>query len=392
MAYGLLSTGFVEKPLSAILDEVAAAQRASSALGADWDTSAESPGGQINAAFGAQLASAWEAIGLVYRSRVPSGASFAGLDAVCSLTGTTRRAAQKGTVTLRLSVAAGRTIPVGSIAHVDGQPENRWITTEAAVNSGGSTANVDVDAIAENAGAYVANNGTITVIATPVTGWLSVTNPAAADAGSAAEQDPALRVRRVDELAGGGTSPPDAIRARVSEVSGVSSVVVELNTSDAYDALRDLAGHSVRVVVQGGTDAAVAAAIWAAVAAGIETQGTTSVIVTDLGGFPRRVRFSRPSDVDAYMTVRVSYSDALYAGDAALKVALVAITTAQLAGRPIRMSAGITAALDVAGVTDCTEVKLGRASGSQTAANLAAGPTEVLRLATGRVTIVRVAG
>jgi uncharacterized phage protein gp47/JayE len=173
MAYGLLSTGFVEKPLSAILEEVATAQRASPALGSDWDTSAESPGGQINAAFGAQLASAWEAIGFVYRSRVPGGASFAGLDALCGITGTEREPARKGTVTLTVLLDAGIALPAGSIAHVAGQPGNRWVTLAAATNGGGSPANVDVDAEAEIAGFYIANAGTITGIATPFTGWSS---------------------------------------------------------------------------------------------------------------------------------------------------------------------------------------------------------------------------
>lgn len=390
MAYGLLSTGFVEKPLSVILEEVATAQRASPALGSDWDTSAESPGGQINAAFGAQLASAWEAIGLVYRSRVPGGASFAGLDALCGITGTEREPARKGTVTLTVLLGAGVTLPAGSIAHVTGQPGNRWVTLASATNSGGSPANVDVDAEAEVAGFYVANAGTITGIATPVTGWSAVTNIADADTGSAAEQDPALRVRRDDELVSGGTSPPDAIRARVRDVTGVSSVVVELNTSDAYDAIRDLAGHSVRCVVQGGTDGAVAAAIWNACAAGIETQGSLSVIITDDGGFPRVVRFSRPSNVNAYATVRVIYDAATYAGDAALKAAIAAITSGQLASAPIRMSSVITAALAVAGVTDPTSVLLGRSAGAQYASNLSAGPFEVLKLDAARITITRV--
>lgn len=390
MPYGLLPTGFVEKPLATILDEVAAAQRASPALGADWDTSAESPGGQINAAIGAQLASAWEAIGVVYRSRDPRNASFAGLDAVCALTGTARRSASKGTVTLTVNLNAGRTLPAGSIAYVAGQTSNRWVTLAAATNSGGSAANVTVDAEAELAGYYTANAGTVTGIATPVVGWNSVTNSADAEPGDAAEQDPALRVRREDELTSIGTSPPDAIRARIAEVTGVSSVVVELNTSDAYDPVRQLAGHSVRCVVQGGTDAAVASAIWNAVAAGIETQGSLSAIVTDDGGFPRAVRFSRPTTADAYATVRVIYADATYAGDDALKTALANITTGQLAGNPIRMSAAIAAGLAVAGVTDVTQVLLGRSSGAVYASNLSAAPAEVLKLATGRITIVRV--
>ena len=278
MPYGLLSTGFVEKPLAVILDEVAAAQRALPALGADWDTSAESPGGQINAAIGAQLASAWEAIGVVYRSRDARAASFAGLDAVCSLTGTTRTAATKGTVTLTVNLNAGVTLPAGSIAHVAGQPTNRWVTTASATNSGGSAANVTVNAEAELAGFYAANASTITGIATPVTGWLSVTNASDAAPGAPAEGDPALRARREAELTAGGSSPVDAVRAALVAVSGVSKVTVTENATNRT--VNRVPAKSLWCIVQGGTDAAVAKALWTAKAGGIGTHGNTTVTVT----------------------------------------------------------------------------------------------------------------
>jgi uncharacterized phage protein gp47/JayE len=389
---GLEATGWVSKSAADFAADIEAELRASSAFGPDVDTSGESLLGQLIGVFATRMAEVHEAAGVVYNSRDPRGASFAGLDAVASLTGTTRRAATKGTVTLAVNLNAGVTLPVGSIAHVDGQPSNRWVTTAAATNSGGGAADVAVAAEAETAGAFTANASTITSIATPRTGWNSVTNSADAAPGSAAESDVALRARRERELTAGGTSPLDSIRAALAAVSGVSSVSVDENTSDAYDFARDLPGHSVRAVVQGGTDAAVARALWAARAAGIETQGSTSVIITDAGGFPRSVKLTRPTNVNAYATVRVVYDAATYPGDDTLKAALANITTGQLAGAPIRTSTLITAALAVAGVTDCTAALLGRSSGAVYAANLTAAPAEVLKLAAGRITIVRVFG
>lgn len=387
---GLEATGWVAKSADEFRADIEAELRASSAFGPDVDTSGESLLGQLIGVFATRLAEVHEAAGVVFNSRDPAGASFAGLDSVCALTGTTRRAVTKGTVTLTVNLNAGVTLPLGVVAHVSGQPSNRWVTTEAVTNSGGSAADVTVSAEAEAAGAYVANAGTITAIATPRTGWNSVTNAADAAAGSAAESDVALRARRARELTAGGTSPVDAIRAALSEVSGVSSVSVDTNTSDVYDAARALAGHSVRAVVQGGTDAAVAAALWAAVAGGIATQGSTSVTITDAGGFSRTVRFQRPTSVNAYATVCVIYDASTYAGDDALKVAVANVTTGQLAGAPIRASAIIGAALGVTGVTDCTVVLLGRLDVAQYAANLHAAPSEVLKLSSARVTVTRV--
>ena len=392
MTYGLTAEGFVEKTGPQILADLAAAQRASPALGADWDaTSAESPEGQINGVFTAALASAWEAIGLVYRSRTSEGASFAGLDALAGLTGTTRRAATYGTVTLTLSVGAGRTIPAGSVAYVVGQPSNRWATLADAVNSTGSTANVTVNALAEAAGVYTANAGTLRGIATPVTGWLSVTNASDAVPGAPAEGDPVLRVRRRAELFAQGESVIDAVRRRLVAVTGVATVTVDENDTDEDLRYRGgLPPHSLEAIVQGGTDTAVAAALWASKAGGIRTYGSTSGTATDAGGAVRTVRWTRPALVEAYAEVSVEIDPAIYAGADVLKAAVAAVTTGQLAGAPIRRSNIIAAAKAVVGVIDCTRVRLGLSSGSVFEANLPASAREILKLAAARVAVVTV--
>ena len=388
---GLGPTGFVPKTAVEILDDLAAAQRASPSLGADWDTSAESPEGQLNGIFANALASAWEGVEVVYNSRVSSGASFAGLDALSGITGTTREAASKGTVTLTLSVGAGRTIPSGSVASVDGQPTNRWVTLDDAVNSTGSTANVDVNAEAETAGVYTANAGTIETIATPVTGWLGVTNAADADAGHDVETDPELRVRRVDELYAQGSSVT-AIRAALLAVTGVSVVtVVENDTDEDLRYAGGLPPHSIEAVVQGGLDADVAAAVWASKAGGIRSYGSDSETVIDEDGKARTVYFTRPSEVDAYAQVTIEFNPATYAGASALATAVADVTSGQLAGAPIRRSDITAAVRAVAGVIDCTEVKLGLSAVTVFAANLLSDSDEVLKLAIARVEILGVA-
>lgn len=392
--YGLTAAGFVLKPASVIDAEIADAQRASPALGADWDTSAESPSGQLNASIATKLAELWELAAVLYNACDPRNASFAALDAVCSLTGTVRSPATKGTATLTLRVAAGRTIPAGSIASVINQPTNRWVTLTAAVNASGSDADVIVTAEAEAAGALVANAGTITVIATPVVGWLSVTNAADAATGSESERDPALRVRREKELGALGTSPVDAIRAALRRVSGVS--VAEIAENDADVIVDGMPPHSIEAVVQGGTDAAVALALWRAKAGGIQLYTSvrdedgnpiTSVTIADAGGFSRVIVFTRPVTVSIYARIVVLLSDR-YAGDIALAAAVANVTAGQGAGATVRKSSIITAALAVAGVIDCTAVLLGRTVGSRADTNLIADPREVLKLSAERVEIV----
>lgn len=398
MPYGLLTTGFVEKPLATIMDELAAAQRASPALGDDWDTSAESPTGQLNGTFAAQLASAWEAVGVVYRSRDPRFGSFAGLDAVCSLTGTTRRPASKGTVTLSVTLNAGVTLPAGSIAHVAGQPTNRWVTLTSVANGGGSPATVTVNAEAEIAGVQTANAGTITAIATPRTGWTGVANNYDADPGRAGERDAALRVRRVAELTADGGPQVDSIRAALLAVTGVAMAeVVENDTDDDRRPWGGLPPHSVEAIVQGGTDADVALALWRAKGGGIRAWGTTTASVTSASGSTRSVSFTRPANANVYACVQASWDDGVFPGGTAIEDAVAAVTAAQLAGAPVKRSDVFAAVRAVAGVTDCAEVLLARtvvnsvsaAARAAHAFNLTALPREALKLAAGRVAVVR---
>lgn len=388
MSYGLTATGFSRKSLAVIKSEIETELRASPAFGSDVDTSAESVLGQIVGVTSAKLAELWELAEASYNARNPRAASYSALDVVCGLTGITRLPATKGTVTLRLNVAAGQTIPAGSIARVAGQPDNRWVTTYAAINAGGSAANVDVAAVAHTAGRYLANAGTITEIAVPVSGWNSVTNPSDAEPGRDLESDTALRVRRARVIRAGGSSPLDAIRAALFAVDGVQHVNVFENSSDSTVA--DMAPHSVLAIVTGGDDQAVGEALWNAIAGGIAMNGNTTVSVVADSNFSQAVKFSRPTTVNVYVKVTIERDTATYGGDDALKTAITDVGDALLAGDNVRIAAITRAVMGVAGVADVTEVLLGRASGaSRVAANLMIALTERADLDSSRIEIVQ---
>jgi uncharacterized phage protein gp47/JayE len=386
--YGLTSTGFVVKPAEVIRAEIEADQRAAPALGADWDTSSEGPPGQLNGVVITKLAELWELAGVVYRARVPSGATFQGLEDTCAITGTTRRAATAGTVTLSVTLNAGTTLAAGAVARVPTAPSNRWVTLTTVTNSGGSPAWFDVKAAAETAGAIPANAHTITEIATPVAGWTAVDNALDAEPGTAADTDAQLRTRRNDELQAAGNAPLDALRTAVARVAAVVRVQAFHNTSNITDPT-GLPAHAIELLVQGGAAADIAAAIWSAVAGGIATYGNTSATVLDAGGTTRTVRFSRPTTVPIYAEVRLVVDPATYAGDTALKAAVAAVTAAQLAGAPIRWSAVVVAAAAVAGVVAVEGVRLGRSTGTLAQGDLFVSARELAALDTSRVTVVR---
>lgn len=348
---GLEATGWVPKTVAEIRDEIETSLRA--ALGDDLDTSAESVVGQIVAVVATREAQLWELVGAVYNARVPAGGSGAALEAACELApGIERAAATKGTVTLSVTLNAGVTLPAGSVASVAGEPSNRWVTTASATNSSGSPATVSVAAEAETAGRYVANASTISTIATPVTGWTAVTNAADAVPGSEVETDAQLRVRREQRLQRAGSSPLGAIEAQVAEVDGVTQVVAWENATDYVDSAGRPA-HSVEVMVLGGDDEDIARAIWAAKAGGIATYGTESAVTfTDDRGVTRSVLFSRPTDLDAYVTVVVVVDPATFAGETALTEALATAMEDLRAGEVARNAVMVAALLDVTGVRD----------------------------------------
>lgn len=348
---GLTSTGWVPKTATELRTELEAAIRAE--LGDDVDVSAESVFGPLIAVCATKLAELWELSGAIYAARTPTGASGVALDAVGAICpGLSRRAATKGTVTLTVSLNNGVTVPAGSRAHVSGEPSNAWVTTEDVTNTSGSPSTLTVAAEALDAGRTPANAGAITVIATPVTGWTAVTNAADAVPGAPAQNDAAYRLSREQSLARNASSPVNAIAAQVLEVEGVTQCVVWENAT-AYTDADGRPPHSVEALVLGGDDEDVARAVFAAKAGGIQAYGTGSpVSFTDENGIARSVRFSRPTDLDAYATLILVVDPATYAGDTAAKSALAAAMEGLLAGEVARNSDGVVALRAVTGVID----------------------------------------
>jgi uncharacterized phage protein gp47/JayE len=66
---------------------------------------------------------------------------------------------------------------------------------------------------------------------------------------------------------------------------------------------------SFESVVQGGTDAAIGATIWATKPAGIETFGNTSVTIQDSNNVDRTLNFSRPTAIPVTFIVNISTYD-----------------------------------------------------------------------------------
>jgi uncharacterized phage protein gp47/JayE len=166
--YGLQPTGFIPKTVQDVIDEMNEGLRA--LYGPSVNVSSASVFGQYNGILGDKIAELWELGESIHRAIHPDFALNEALDNICALTGVTRLAQTKSTVTLLLNLDAGVTVPAGSIVSVS-TTGARFVTLAAATNSGTGPAAISVAAESENYGPVNGYAHTIDQIDTPVSGW-----------------------------------------------------------------------------------------------------------------------------------------------------------------------------------------------------------------------------
>lgn len=236
----------------------------------------------------------------VYNARNPNWASGAALDALLPLAGIRRNAATYSKVSLGLTGLAGSTLAAGMLIR-DAQGYS-WRTDAPVTFGSGGTATVD--ATCTEAGAILASAGTITIIETPTATWYTATNAADAIPGLDVETDASVRVRRSASVSLSGRSTIESLHAALINLDGVEHVSVLENTTDSTDE-NGLPAHSICALVSGGESSDIAATIFRKKAPGIGTYGSSAVTHRDEYGRNNVVRFSRPNEVTATITISV---------------------------------------------------------------------------------------
>lgn len=205
-------------------------------------------------------------------------------------------------------------------------------TTADAIVDGGVTwlylgeglGTVDVAMAALDTGPIVAVSDDLTVIMSPASGWNSARNVLDAKPGRNVASDQELRLLAQAELQGSGGTTRDATRAQLLKLTGVISVTIFTNRTDAVDG-NGLPPHSFECLVRGGVDQEIVDMIASNQPDGIQTFGGTSGTHTDSEGTDETINFSRPSDVNLYVDITFSYVAKNYPldGDAGIKLAVV---------------------------------------------------------------------
>lgn len=438
MAYGLLPAGFFPKPLEVVDEELNDAVRAQTGV---------TPVGRLKKILGIvanALAELWEQAETIYAAGDPDAALESALEQLCALTGTVREAAAPSTVTLTLTGDDATLVPSGSRAATSTTEMEfetlddatlvavpAWVTATAyaeddqvtrggyvwqAYNAGTSdtgptgdggtssdgditwiwlgsgTASVDVASASVVLDAVVAESGDITSIVTAVSGWSGVVNLLDADLGKLVETDESLRIRRETELSAAGGPTPDAIRAALLDLEDVTSATVFYNDTDAE--VDGMPPHSVEALVRGGDNQVIFDCLLANVAAGILTHGGVDGTAVDSEGTSHAISFSRPTEIDIYVEISVTYDATLWPvdGEDQIAAAIVAWGDARNTGADAVASAISAQAFSIPGVFDVTDVDIGTAPAPTLGTTIAISARELAVYDTSRVSVTATPG
>jgi uncharacterized phage protein gp47/JayE len=242
MSYPVDDTGFTAPTARELLEDFREAFEDEAGFAPDWDR--DTFFGALSVALSTNLGDLSEAVQLLADSRSINNASGVILDDLCSLVGVYRQEATASTVDLDLGGASGTFVPAGKV--VEDDEGVRWTLDEDATLPA-----TGVRAIAQETGPITAPAGTPWSIATPVSGWDSVDNPADAVVGQSRESDAELLRRRARALQIGTTGTIAGIRVAVEQLDFVDQALVVDNPSATQTTVEGilLDPHSYAVIV-----------------------------------------------------------------------------------------------------------------------------------------------
>lgn len=280
-----------------------------------WNLDPSTPDG-LKLAHDAEVFSALdETLQQAYNSKDPNKASGVDLDVIASLTGTSRSEGTASTVTgFVLSGVASplTTVPAGTIFE-SVTTGSRWtLDQEWTLDSSGQAV---VDITCTEIGPIEADAGTITRIITTVPGLTSCNNPLPATPGTGIESDSSLRVKRATAVGRPGNNQIDSMLGELYAVDGTRRVKVYENDTNTTDS-NGLPPHSIAPIIDGGTDADVAMAIYTKKTPGVALYQAGTPVSVDVVSptYPdnvKTIKFSRPKYVDMIISVTIKNDGSL---------------------------------------------------------------------------------
>lgn len=290
---GVTEQGFTVKSAAEITADLDA--KFVGTFGSQFDTSAESPDGQLIGIVAKLLEDVWQQAEGAYNAYSPSNAYGVGLDKVAEINGITRITNLPTSVAITLSGTAGTVVPAGYIVKtVDGL---EFATVAVAV----IPAIVTAKCTTQGAIRILANE--VHVLTTAIAGLTGATNLEPGITGIVREEDPAFRARRENSIISRGTSSIDAIYEGVKSLNLPYIAIIENTTSATVDGVP---ANSFLVVVEGGTPAEVSQVIYDNKPQGITSYGSIVTVINDSKGYPHNIGISRPTPIDISVTTSIT--------------------------------------------------------------------------------------
>lgn len=236
---------------------------------------------------------------LVYNNRTANTSVGVGLDNLCALVGIKRKPATYSECQLTITGDPG-TVIIGGKAN-DGT-YNWNLPDEVTIPSNGT---IIVQSTCETSGYITAAPNTINTIATPLYGWIGVTNQYAATPGKNVESDANLRARYYVSTMLPAVSIFDSMLASLSSITDVKRVKGYENDTN-QTSVEGFPPHSVTFVVEEGDDGQIAEMIYNKKTPGCYTNGTTDIEVLSEVGNVTHIRFYRPTYKNVWVKVNIT--------------------------------------------------------------------------------------
>lgn len=264
---------------------------------------------QLISVISLKIADVMEGLQYVYNQFGALTAVGAGQDRIYKLNGIARLPYTYSTASLTVVGTPGTVINNGAVQDSNGFT---WLLPPVVTIPGGGTITVTVTCTTP--GNVTAEPNAIDIIATPIGGWTSATNPAIAAPGDPIETDSQFRARQSISTAVPSKTMLAGTTADIAAIPGVTRLNVLENFTGAVDIFGN-PPHSLTCVVEGGTEAAISQAIYNNRGIGPGTNGevngsptpqTVTVVVLDpITGYPTPISYLTPTYVPIFVSMSV---------------------------------------------------------------------------------------
>lgn len=280
--------------------------------GEDINVDSNSPDGQLINIFAQILMDQYELLSQVYTSFDPDQAVGVVLDQRCAINGIQRKAGTYTYVQLDITVDRSVTLPgldensAEDSYIVSDNEGNQFVLTNTENLTAGTTS---LRFRAMNIGKVEVLPNTITTPVTIILGVTAINNPSgASEEGTNEETDAELRERRKRSVSISNQGYVDGLYSALANIPDVTAVSVYQNRGDTTDT-DGIPGHSIWVVIAGGSDKEIGEVMNYKVAGGVGMKGTQSVNVAQVDGSVATYHFDRPTSETLYVQLDITPLD-----------------------------------------------------------------------------------